>query len=254
MAIVAAPIVALSAIAIKLADRGPVFYRQTRVGESGREFELLKLRTLTPDADSDPRPADEKVTAVGRILQRLHVNELPQIWQVLKGDMSLVGPRPEIPRDRRLARVRVHLLRPPAPAEARDHRLGHRPLRLLRDTHRRGLEALSRPLLPEAPLPLLRPADHARDGQRDLRSGADQSPRRALHRRVPLRYAFGDRLSPQSRSPAAGAGPVRPFLLYQLLVSVGPGPRGYAWVRAREGAGPGPRGVETPKTSTGGCQ
>lgn len=97
MAIVAAPIVALSAIAIKLEDRGPVFYRQTRVGESGREFELLKLRTLTPDADSDPRPADEKVTAVGRILQRLHVNELPQIWQVLKGDMSLVGPRPEVP-------------------------------------------------------------------------------------------------------------------------------------------------------------
>ena len=55
------------------------------------------MRTLTPDADSDPRPADEKVTSVGRILQRLHINELPQIWQVLKGDMSLVGPRPEVP-------------------------------------------------------------------------------------------------------------------------------------------------------------
>jgi lipopolysaccharide/colanic/teichoic acid biosynthesis glycosyltransferase len=97
MGIVAAPIVAISALAIKLEDRGPIFYRQTRVGERGREFELLKLRTLTPDADSDPRPADEKVTSVGRILQRLHVNELPQIWQVLKGDMSLVGPRPEVP-------------------------------------------------------------------------------------------------------------------------------------------------------------
>jgi lipopolysaccharide/colanic/teichoic acid biosynthesis glycosyltransferase len=97
MAVVAAPIVAISALAIKLEDRGPIFYRQTRVGESGREFELLKLRTLTPDADSDPRPADEKVTAVGRVLQRLHINELPQIWQVLKGDMSLVGPRPEVP-------------------------------------------------------------------------------------------------------------------------------------------------------------
>jgi lipopolysaccharide/colanic/teichoic acid biosynthesis glycosyltransferase len=97
MAIVAAPIVAVAAIAIKLEDRGPIFYPQTRVGEGGREFELLKMRTLNEDADSDPRPTDEKVTSVGRILQRLHVNELPQIWQVLKGDMSLVGPRPEVP-------------------------------------------------------------------------------------------------------------------------------------------------------------
>jgi lipopolysaccharide/colanic/teichoic acid biosynthesis glycosyltransferase len=97
MAIVAAPLVALAAIAIKIDDRGPIFYRQTRVGEGGREFELLKMRTLNEDADEDPRPADEKVTSVGRILQRLHINELPQIWQVLKGDMSLVGPRPEVP-------------------------------------------------------------------------------------------------------------------------------------------------------------
>jgi lipopolysaccharide/colanic/teichoic acid biosynthesis glycosyltransferase len=96
IAIVAAPIVALAAIAVKIDDRGPIFYRQTRVGEGGREFELLKMRTLHADADSDPRPADEKVTRVGRVLQRLHINELPQIWQVLKGDMSLVGPRPEV--------------------------------------------------------------------------------------------------------------------------------------------------------------
>ena len=97
MSIVAAPLVAIAAIAIKLDDRGPVFYRQPRVGEGGREFELLKLRTLNVDADEDPRPADEKVTSVGRLLQRLHINELPQLWQVLKGDMSLVGPRPEQP-------------------------------------------------------------------------------------------------------------------------------------------------------------
>ena len=97
MSIVAAPLVAIAAIAIKLDDRGPVFYRQARIGEGGREFELLKLRTLNEDADEDPRPADEKVTSVGRLLQRLHINELPQIWQVLKGDMSLVGPRPEQP-------------------------------------------------------------------------------------------------------------------------------------------------------------
>ena len=97
MSIVAAPLVAIAAIAIKLDDRGPVFYRQPRVGAGGREFELLKMRTLNVDADEDPRPADEKVTSVGRLLQRLHINELPQLWQVLKGDMSLVGPRPEQP-------------------------------------------------------------------------------------------------------------------------------------------------------------
>jgi lipopolysaccharide/colanic/teichoic acid biosynthesis glycosyltransferase len=93
----ALPLVALAALAIKLSDGGPVFYRQSRVGEGGGGFELLKLRTLTADADSDPRPAEALVTPVGRILRALHVNELPQVWQVLKGDMSMVGPRPELP-------------------------------------------------------------------------------------------------------------------------------------------------------------
>src|SRR3954453_16894572 len=91
--ILAVPMVAIAALAIKLSDRGPVFFRQTRVGEGGREFDLVKLRTLTPDADTDPRPMDQLVTPVGRVLQALHVNELPQVWQVLKGDMSMVGPR-----------------------------------------------------------------------------------------------------------------------------------------------------------------
>jgi lipopolysaccharide/colanic/teichoic acid biosynthesis glycosyltransferase len=97
IALIALPLVAIAALAIKLSDRGPVFYRQTRVGEGGGEFELLKLRTLTEDADSDPRPMKELVTPVGRVLQALHINELPQVWQVLKGDMSMVGPRPELP-------------------------------------------------------------------------------------------------------------------------------------------------------------
>jgi lipopolysaccharide/colanic/teichoic acid biosynthesis glycosyltransferase len=95
--ILALPMVAIAALAIKVSDRGPVFYRQRRVGEGGREFELLKLRTLTADADSDPRPAEKLVTPVGRVLRALHINELPQVWQVLKGDMSMVGPRPELP-------------------------------------------------------------------------------------------------------------------------------------------------------------
>src|SRR4051794_29312232 len=95
--LIALPLVAIAAVAIKLSDRGSVFYRQTRVGESGQEFELLKLRTLTEDADTDPRPMDELVTPVGRVLQALHINELPQVWQGFKGDMSMVGPRPELP-------------------------------------------------------------------------------------------------------------------------------------------------------------
>jgi lipopolysaccharide/colanic/teichoic acid biosynthesis glycosyltransferase len=98
-AIVAAPILLLSAIAIKLSDGGPVLYRQTRLGERGREISLIKLRTMHKDYDTVRGSSEENwVTPVGRVLRRLHVNELPQIWQVLRGEMSLVGPRPEIPQ------------------------------------------------------------------------------------------------------------------------------------------------------------
>jgi hypothetical protein len=90
-ALIAAPIMAMAAIAIKLADGGPILYRQTRLGEGGQPIEVLKLRTMDPDADSDPSPGEDRVTGVGRVLRRLHLNELPQIWQVLKGEMSLVG-------------------------------------------------------------------------------------------------------------------------------------------------------------------
>jgi lipopolysaccharide/colanic/teichoic acid biosynthesis glycosyltransferase len=95
-AMVAAPILLVASIAIKLSDGGPILYRQTRIGERGREIELLKLRTMRRDADAYGAGEDQ-VTMVGRVLRRLHVNELPQIWQVLTGEMSLVGPRPEIP-------------------------------------------------------------------------------------------------------------------------------------------------------------
>jgi lipopolysaccharide/colanic/teichoic acid biosynthesis glycosyltransferase len=93
--LIAAPVIAIAALAVKLSDGGPVFYRQTRLGEGGRPIELLKLRTMDPDADDSA--GEDRVTAVGRVLRRLHLNELPQLWQVLKGEMSLVGPRPEIP-------------------------------------------------------------------------------------------------------------------------------------------------------------
>lgn len=97
--IVSLPFILLGALAVKLNDRGPAFYRQVRVGERGREFEILKLRTMRSDADTSWSGAgDERVTAVGRVLRRLHIDELPQIINVLRGDMTLVGPRPEQPQ------------------------------------------------------------------------------------------------------------------------------------------------------------
>jgi lipopolysaccharide/colanic/teichoic acid biosynthesis glycosyltransferase len=96
------PVLALGALAVKLGDRGPVFYRQTRVGERGREFEILKLRTMSTGAQAQgPKWSgadDDRVTSVGRVLRRLHIDELPQIYNVLRGDMTLVGPRPEQPQ------------------------------------------------------------------------------------------------------------------------------------------------------------
>jgi exopolysaccharide biosynthesis polyprenyl glycosylphosphotransferase len=97
-----APLLALAAIAIKLSDRGPVLYRQRRVGESGHEFEILKLRTMRVNAEREGSPEwsstdDKRVTPVGRLLRRTHVDELPQLWNVLRGEMSLLGPRPERP-------------------------------------------------------------------------------------------------------------------------------------------------------------
>ena len=97
--LIAIPLVLFAAIAIKLTDRGPIFHRQLRIGERGRELHVVKLRTMTLDAEG-PLWTDEedaRITLVGRILRRLHIDELPQIWLVLRGDMSLVGPRPEQP-------------------------------------------------------------------------------------------------------------------------------------------------------------
>ncbi|MDR7485174.1 MAG: sugar transferase [Armatimonadota bacterium] len=91
----------LAALALWLEDRGPAFYRQRRVGRGGREFVLLKFRTMTPDAEATgPQWADvgdARVTRVGRVLRRLHLDELPQAVNILRGEMSVVGPRPERP-------------------------------------------------------------------------------------------------------------------------------------------------------------
>ena len=101
LAIVALPVMALVAIAIKLDSRGTVFYRQRRVGEGGRTFTIVKFRSMRSDAESNgvqwASERDPRVTRVGAVLRRCRLDELPQLWNVLKGEMALVGPRPERP-------------------------------------------------------------------------------------------------------------------------------------------------------------
>jgi len=113
------PVLALAAVAIKLEDGGPVLYRQRRVGLDGNEFELLKLRTMEVDAEHKGagyavNEGDPRITKAGRLLRRLSLDELPQLWNVVRGDMSLIGPRPTLayqverytPRQRRRLEVK----------------------------------------------------------------------------------------------------------------------------------------------------
>jgi lipopolysaccharide/colanic/teichoic acid biosynthesis glycosyltransferase len=95
------PLLGAAALAIKLEDGGPVLYRQTRVGKGGVDFELLKLRSMEVGAENRGAGlavdrGDPRITRVGRIVRKTSIDELPQLWNVLRGDMSVVGPRPTL--------------------------------------------------------------------------------------------------------------------------------------------------------------
>lgn len=96
------PIAILTAILIKIDSRGPVFYKQERVGKSGHIFNVIKFRSMKTDAEADGKPLwavsnDDRVTRVGKVIRKLRIDEIPQFWNIIKGEMNFVGPRPERP-------------------------------------------------------------------------------------------------------------------------------------------------------------
>jgi len=100
--VLSAPIALVTAILIKLDSRGPIFYKQERVGKNGRVFDLLKFRSMKVGAEKDGAPVwamtnDDRVTRVGRVIRKLRIDEIPQFWNIIVGEMNFVGPRPERP-------------------------------------------------------------------------------------------------------------------------------------------------------------
>ena len=166
--VVASPFLAAAALAAKLEDGGPVLFRQTRVGKDGADFELLKLRTMVIDAEQQGagyavERGDPRITRVGRLLRRTSVDELPQLVNVLRGEMSVIGPRPTL-------RYQVERY-----DERQRKRLDVRPgLTGWAQVHGRARATLggadrARRLVRRAPLARRRPEDPAADTPRALR-------------------------------------------------------------------------------------
>ncbi|MEP6945724.1 MAG: TIGR03013 family XrtA/PEP-CTERM system glycosyltransferase [Acidobacteriota bacterium] len=107
------PIAVLTAALIKVESRGPVFYRQERVGKNGKTFDVIKFRSMRTDAEADGTPVwavdnDKRVTLVGKVIRKIRVDEIPQFWNILKGEMNFVGPRPERPHFVKQLATEVH--------------------------------------------------------------------------------------------------------------------------------------------------
>jgi lipopolysaccharide/colanic/teichoic acid biosynthesis glycosyltransferase len=94
-----APLMAYAALRVRFSSRGPVIYKQERIGRGGKPFTIFKFRSMRADAEREgpqlSSPTDPRITSWGRTMRKFRIDELPQLWNVLKGDMSLVGPRPE---------------------------------------------------------------------------------------------------------------------------------------------------------------
>jgi hypothetical protein len=178
--VVTAPISAVIAGLVRLSP-GPIIYRQTRVGQGGKPFTMYKFRTMRADAEAEgalfAAERDPRTTRVGRFVRMTHLDELPQLWDVLKGDMSIVGPRPERPEF-------VPMLEGTVPYFTRrllvngNHGLGAAALGLRLRLRQRRRQALVRPLVPPQPQPARRP----RDLREDLH--VDHAETRALNRRL----------------------------------------------------------------------
>ena len=160
--VVTSPLLVAAGLAVKLEDGGPVLFRQTRVGKDGKDFELLKLRSMVVDAERTGAGhavdrGDRRITRVGRLLRRTSIDELPQLWNIVRGDMSVIGPRPTL-------RYQVERYTRTAAAEARRparaHRLGADPRP--GDAPVGGADRAGR-VVRRAPLAPCRPADPAAD-------------------------------------------------------------------------------------------